>query len=93
MKSSYKVHIRRAFFLSCHFAPPLIQGALDEAAIRVECPQFRILVIGKAKLQTIHDAEGKEPKQQRPRHVLHSWYELNQLGIVVVRLMVPQTSG
>ena len=29
-------------------APPFRQGALDAAAIRRECPQFRILIIGKA---------------------------------------------
>ena len=28
--------------------PPLRQGALDAAAIRRECPRFRILIIGKA---------------------------------------------
>ena len=29
-------------------ALPFRQGALDAAAIRAECPQFRILIIGKA---------------------------------------------
>ena len=29
-------------------APPFRQGALDAAAIRRECPKFRILIIGKA---------------------------------------------
>ena len=29
-------------------APPFRQGALGPAAIRTECPQFRILIIGKA---------------------------------------------
>ena len=28
--------------------PPFRQGALDAAAIRRECPQFRVLIIGKA---------------------------------------------
>jgi Mg-chelatase subunit ChlI len=28
-------------------APPFRHGALDAAAIRAECPQFRILIVGK----------------------------------------------
>ena len=28
--------------------PPFRQGALDAAAIRRECPQFRVLIMGKA---------------------------------------------
>jgi GTPase SAR1 family protein len=28
--------------------PPFRQGALDAAEIRRECPQFRVLIIGKA---------------------------------------------
>ena len=33
---------------SSNDAPPFRQGALDAAAIRRECPKFRILIIGKA---------------------------------------------
>jgi len=33
---------------SSHDALPFRQGALDAEAIRAECPQFRILIIGKA---------------------------------------------
>ena len=33
---------------SSRYAPPFRQGALDAAEIRRRCPQFRILIIGKA---------------------------------------------
>ena len=64
--------------------PPFRQGALDAEAIRRECPQFRVLIMGKvnagkttilrkvcnAKPDIIYDAEGNRVKQDSTKVVL-----------------------